>query len=538
PKDEEVFTTPVLIRPDGRFDSHVVIPATDETDTWTVRVHCWSDKAKRDAVGWATIKVARPEVVLTSFTIQPLGQVVRAGDPTTLTCTVVNRSPLLANGVSVRFYQIGRDGRSLIDEPAMTLKDGEARVVRVPWKAEPGCFRFEAQLWGQPEAIGHPSPEERRKTADRAIVSSRASNALEFCPVPIATEIVPLVRAASTSSPKTGESFERRATALIGYVGEQPVSDVSIALNDESSTPTVLRMERVRPGEVYAETFERALEKPALPREYRVVLSYIDRATSREVTVPHTERVQAADFPDLTIVGDAITFLDEANKIAFGDPRPTDGHTVYIDVPVKNLGQSPAGPFGVEAFEGDPAAGGKQLRSLTDFSVRKEIDFLDPGQTRTVRFRWDPFHNAGRRQLYFRVDGDRRITESNESNNVASRSLYVLSKGKLATGKIDPKIPSFDQLQKGIYPLGATVLNEGETTVTKVLVEIYVGVTHTPDNRIGEALVDRLGPTSKIEVMHYWRPTPQQLKRVPTEKFSFIARLKGSSQRVIQLPEL
>ncbi|MCX8038693.1 MAG: hypothetical protein N3D11_16895, partial [Candidatus Sumerlaeia bacterium] len=194
-------------------------------------------------------------------------------------------------------------------------------------------------------------------------------------------------------------------------------------------------------------------------------------------------------------------------------------------------------PFAVEVFEGDPARGGHPLRTVNEVSTTKEIPFLDPGQTATVEFRWDPFHNAGRRVLYFRVDGEGRITESNKTNNVTSRTLNVLTKGKLATRKLDVKIPSFEEMRQGIRPLGATVANEGETTVTQVLVDIYIGVKQTPENKIGEVLIEKIGPKSEFEAMLYWKPTQEQYQRAAREKFSFNARLRGSTQRVVHLPD-
>jgi len=527
PKDEQRFSIPLPIAADGRFEQTVTIPAGDENSSWTVRTYCWNETTKHDAVGWVRIKAARPEVVLTRFEVERSGGRVRAGDPTTFTCTVANHSPLAADGVIVTLSRITPAQRLPAGEAKVTLAGGEERTLRLPWKPLAGCVRLEAQLSGPPELIGPPSPNSHRKTLELAVVGAKKQGAVEISSLPVTTEIAPLA-----------ERFERRNALVIGSVGNAAATSVSVALADETSPCAPQKIGTMAPGEIRAVQFQRPLSKPLLPREYRVALDYVDPSTSKPVAIKRTEPVKPGDFPDLMIPGDQITFRDEANEIVFHDPRPTDGHTVYIKVPVKNIGGGSADhPFSVEAFEGDPAAGGKSLRSSTESSTaQKDIPFLDPGQVRTVEVRWDPIHNAGPRPLWFRVDGENRITESSKSNNTTSRTLYVLSKGKLATAKLEVKIPTFEQAKQGIRPLGATVMNVGETTVTQVIVDIYIGVKQTPDNKIGEVLVPQLGPKSSVEAMLDWKPTVEEFKRAATEKFSFNVRLKGSTQRVIHLP--
>jgi len=525
PKDEERFLALLGFTPDGRFEQVIEFPKTDETSTWTIRAYCWNDTTKHDAVGWTCIRVAQPEVALTRFEREPAQATLHAGDPTTFVCAVANRSPLAADGVLVKVYRLTGERRFLIDQVKVTLVPGEERTVRLTWKAEAGFFRFESLLSGAPEAIGNPAPADRRKTLDLAIVGAEKGGRIELLPTPIGTEIV-----------RTNGRYERQSTVLVGGVGPEATSGVVVTLADESGSSQTQNLQQLSPGEVQGLRFQRPLGKATLPREYRIGARWRDRSSSKTLSVERTERVQPNDFADLTILGDRITFRDEGNLIAFHDPAPTDGHTVYMDVPVKNIGGAPADqPFSVEVFEGPPSAG-KPLRSLTEFSVRKDIPFLDPGQEATVRFRWDPVHNAGPCVLFFRVNSDGKITESNAYNNETSRTLRVLSKGKLAVGKLDIKIPTFEQIQKGIQPLGATVMNEGETTTTQVIVEIYVGVKHTPPNKIGEMLVEKIAPRSTMEPIYEWKKTPEMVERVKQEKFTFIARQKGSTRRVTNLP--
>jgi hypothetical protein len=536
PREEERFSSPLEFAPDGRFERIIEFPKQptvgaqhaapdDETSTWTIRAYCWNEATHHDAVGWACIRVARPDLALTRFEREPVGATVHAGDPTTFACAVANRSSLAAEGVLVKVYRLTADRRFLLDQIKLMVGPGEERTVRLPWKAEAGFFRFEALLAGAPDTIGNPAPGDRRKTLDLAVVGSAKGSRVEISPAPIGIEII-----------RADSRHERQSAVLIGCVGAEPTSEALVTLTDESGSSETQNIGRMSLGEVRMLRFQRQMDKAVLPREYRVAVRYRDNAASKTALAERTERVQPTDFPDLTILGDRIMFRDEGNRIAFHDPTPTDGHTVYFDVPVKNIGGGPAGSFTVEAFEGLPSDG-KPLRSLTEFSARKDVAFLDPGQEEIVRFRWDPIHNAGPCLISFRVDGDQRVTESSKSNNETSRTLKILSKGKLAAGQIDIKIPGFEQAQKGLRPLGLTIMNEGETTLTQVLAEIYIGSKQTPPNKIGEMLVEKVGPNSKVEPILEWKPTPEQIKRVAREKFTYIVRQKGSTRRVTNLPK-
>lgn len=526
PKDEERFSTPLELSPDGRFERVLDLQPTEDSGIWTVRAYCWNDAAKRDAVGWASINVAQLQLLLTHFEMEPRDKTVHAGDLTTFVCTVANRSALTADGALVKIYRVGGERRFLIDQARIHLAPSEEQTVRLPWKAEPGFFHLEALLSGSPEVIGHPPPTQRRKTLNLAVVGSQQRSGVEISPAPITTQLL-----------RTGRRYLLRSVVAIGCVAATPATDISVTLADESGTSETRKVGLLAPGEIRTVQFDRSRERPSLPRQYRITLSYLDKPSSQIVTVERTQRLRPTDFPDLTILRDRIVMRGEGNEILFHDPTPTDGHTVYVDVPVKNIGGAAVERvFTVEAFDGDPARGGKRLRNALVRPTSERISFLDPDQVKTVRFRWDPIHNAGVRQLCFRVDPDQRISEWNESNNETSRTLRVLTKGKLAPGKRRTLIPTFLQAQKGLKPIGATVVNDGETTVRQVLVEFYAGVEQTPSYKIGQVLVEQIGPKSQVEAVLEWKPTPEMLGVVRRERFSFIARQKGSTRRVTNLP--
>ena len=526
PQDKERFSAPVEFSPDGQFERVCDLTPTEDAGIWTVRAYCWDEARRRDAVGWATIEVVQPELALTRFEIEPPDRTVHAEDPTTLVCTVDNRSALAVNGAAVEVFRVGRERRLLIDQAPLEIEPKGQQTVRVPWKAEAGFFSLEARLSGSAEVIGQAPPAERRKTLDLAVVGAQQPPAVELSPAPIATQLI-----------RAGKGYSRRSSVSVGCVAAEPVTDISLTLADETGTSETQEIGRLAPGEVRTVQFQRLLERPTLPHAYHVALRYLDNPSSRIVSEQWTRQVRPDDFPDLTILRDQIVFRDEGNEILFHDPTPTDGHTILIDVPVKNTGGAAAQrSFAVEAFDGDPARGGERLRDATGPTTGKRIAFLDPGEVKTVRFRWDPIHNAGIRQIYFRADPSQTVTELDESNNETSRTLRVLAKGKLAAGKRRTLIPNYEQAAAGLRPIGATVVNDGETTIRLVLVEFYAGVEQTPPYKIGEVVLEQIGPESDIEAVLEWKPTPEMLEVVRRERFSFLVRQKGSTRRVTNLP--
>lgn len=112
------------------------------------------------------------------------------------------------------------------------------------------------------------------------------------------------------------------------------------------------------------------------------------------------------------------------------DGSPRSGRTLFIDARIENAGTRSATEVAVKAYLGNPDEGAPELRNIVDWPDTT-IPVLAPGARETVRFRWDPFQNAGRHTITVRVDPDNRIEESDKTDNTLSWPLTVLRKADL-----------------------------------------------------------------------------------------------------------
>ena len=535
PRDVLHVEAPIAFAADGRFEQSFQLQPTDNAGTWTVRAYIWHDAAKRDTAAAATFGVVAPEIALDQFVLQPQGKTLAAGEPTTLVCTVVNRTALGAASPTLRIYRATGSGRALVREQALALGPNETKTIRLPWKAEPGFQRFEAELTGTRQDLGGTAPAQRIRTAEATVADRKPGVRLEVSP-----------RGPELRINRMGTQYTRESALTIGSSGATTATSVTVELQYAPGDRETQPLGLFKPGEVRTVRFQKPVAKPDLPAQYSVALRWRDAGTSTVGQVERRGTIDRAAFPDLTVVREGVRFIDETNRLLFRNPTPTDGQTVFLDVPVRNLGRAAADrAFTVEAWDGDPARGGRRLLPL-DSMARDEIPFLEPGATKTIRLRWDPRRNAGAHTIAIVVDGDHRVTEADETNNTTTHSLHVLTKSKLGTGLLYVEPPSAEDARRNRWPLRATVRNDGETTARAVLVEFYLGPKYDPARKIGEVLAERIPPKAETGVILKWEnPTPAQMEEVnaylrqgrPQERFSFLVRLRGSSQRVTNLPE-
>lgn len=524
PKDDEVMSADLTFAADGRFEHALKLEPTDDPGSWTVRAYCWNESNGRDLAGWAIVGRVQPETVLEQFELRPNNVTLREGEPTTFVCVVANNSLLPADGIALEVRRSGEEGK-VIKRIEMDLGPGEKRTFEIPQKAEAGFYRYTATLSGPAQSLGEPSPGFLTKTIDKAVPGAESESRVAILPESLNISIT-----------RAGNRFSRHITLMAAAIGDDPVGQVEAVLRDESGSTETRKLDKLEPGRPLSLAFSRPVDTTDLPQKLSLDLTYKRNPSSETATLEDSIEIKKADFPDLTIDAGRIRFIDEGNRVQFGDPTPTAGHTVFIDVPIRNVGGGPAAQaISLEAYDGDPKKGGKKMQSGVDSMSRNQLSYLYPDKEETIRLRWDPVNNAGDHQIHFRVDGEMRITESDETNNEVVVPLRVLTKGKLATEKIYPQPPA--SLIKPVQPLDAVVMNDGETTVRLVLVEYFLGTEQTDENKIGEVLVPEIGPNKQIRVRLDWKCTLDEFRRGLKEKFCFLARLKGSTQRVTSVPQ-
>lgn len=106
--------------------------------------------------------------------------------------------------------------------------------------------------------------------------------------------------------------------------------------------------------------------------------------------------------------------------MVFDPPSPSEGEVVNISARIHNLDLTDAFPVMVKFFDGDPDSEGMLIGS------EQQIPYiLIQGESATVNVLWNTTGEAGSHNIYVVVDGGNVITETNEGNNRAFKSLVV-----------------------------------------------------------------------------------------------------------------
>lgn len=197
--------------------------------------------------------------------------------------------------------------------------------------------------------------------------------------------------------------------------------------------------------------------------------------TKGSLSGQNQKRLEVIAKPDLAIT---------ASDIDFNPSAPFSGETVQITITVRNNGDANANNFLVNAYDGDPDAGGDPIDSDT-VSVSAKSD-------NSVALNWDTSGKSGTHFVYIVLDPSDTIDESNEDNNKASRPLTIKGKPDFAIdsaditfSKTDPKAGDTITIRIKIHnngPEGGMVTYEVYDGDPGIGVEIGSGQESIPAN--------------------------------------------------------
>ena len=105
------------------------------------------------------------------------------------------------------------------------------------------------------------------------------------------------------------------------------------------------------------------------------------------------------------------------SDVSFNNTSPVEGDNITINATIYNLGSVTASSVVVQFFDGDPGKGGSQI----DGDI--VITSLAGSQNTTINMTFAA--SLGLHEIFVLVDPSNAITESNESNNNASKNLTV-----------------------------------------------------------------------------------------------------------------
>ncbi|MEW6683736.1 MAG: CARDB domain-containing protein [Nitrospirota bacterium] len=286
--------------------------------------------------------------------------------------------------------------------------------------------------------------------------NNQASVTVQVGATPMAADlaVTPMDITLNPPRPQSGESVQ--VTARFRNEGTEVASTVTVELFDGApeSGGTLLTSETrtLVPGE--EQTLTATWTATAGIHDLYVVL---DRANQLvEITETNNQAV-------LRVMPDLVDLLVSATDLAFTPSHPVIGDLVTFTATVRNLGIRESGAFSVALYDGDPASGGLLLQTYPAPNLLGDanttVTYTFTAEARTYRF-------------YVVADADGQVTELDEGNNQAMRSLRIKAPGEilgpdLIALKIDVENATTDNQTLAISgSVLVTVQNTGDAKIT------------------------------------------------------------------------
>jgi len=165
--------------------------------------------------------------------------------------------------------------------------------------------------------------------------------------------------------------------------------------------------------------------------------------------------------PDLTI---------SINDIVFSNLSPAANEEITITATIHNIGNADANNILVQFYDGDPDNGGILIGEQV-------ISSITAGSSATAQINW--IAQEGTHEIYVVIDPNNDIAESNEGNNIASKSLEVTIALPDLTVSPNDIIFSNPDPQTTDITFKVTIHNNGEADATKVVVQFFDGDPET-----------------------------------------------------------
>ncbi|ACM19176.1 CARDB domain repeat-containing isoprenoid cyclase, putative [Geotalea daltonii FRC-32] len=217
-----------------------------------------------------------------------------------------------------------------------------------------------------------------------------------------ATDIV-----VSPSASTVGQNVT--VTATVHNTGLEGAANVVLRLLDNGTVVSEQTIAAVGPGGTAQAVFAISAIDPAGEHVLSVVVdpaNAIDETSKANNSA--TARIWAKTPPDLAVLPENLT-------ISPAYPKP--GDTITLTAAIANLGESAAGAFTADLYDGDPNSGGVKLGSF-------KLPGVAGGEwgTGTVTF---SFAAEGSRTLYLVVDPQHVVNELITANNSSSKTITV-----------------------------------------------------------------------------------------------------------------
>ena len=508
---------------EGALQFSFDIPQGAEPGKWVIRAYLFNEQERRDASGAASFLVGDPYIVMKNPRMDKPPVRLMVNDPIPLSVDVQNDSiiPSPETIVEIKGNRDSESSGNIVSEKlSHGLEPGETKTFSWEVKAGPGLNIFQFRI----PQYKNPDPEKPNRSSQTLAFVAYGDNPSSG-DLAIAPELITQIYM------QTGDKFYMKIHVPVYNLGENPIdfSQVSFRRGDlpESALLQTIRTGSLIPGSSRPVTFTLALDDPNITQSFGVTVN-LPGKDFRDDPTPENNRILIEHNPALVC-----DLMVDAGLVKLSEIKPTEGKTIFFDVPVANLGSSPADNALIGLYDKNPKEGGKPLFNYVSKS-EYQILHLEPGCTKMIRLRWDPVKNAGENKVFIIVDSKNQVPETNKQNNLAIVTVYVRTKADLQSLGIEIR-QTPEEREKLITHLVAKVQNKGETEARNVFIRYFKSKIQTPETMIGERLLQRIDPGEIVETDYEWNLTEEEAHF--TYHPSFQVFLKGSSQRISSVEE-
>jgi len=518
PSNKPLLESEPVTFSDGKIASSFTIPEGAERGEWVVRAYLYNEKTGRDAVGSAAVTVGEPFLTLSNPRVEKALTSIPAGESVRVSLELTNDSPVPCPDAGVELRR-PLDPAFPPESQIQSLDPGEKRTCSWEIITKRGLNILTFHNTGHSIHPDPTIPVKATETLAFTTVDDEASSP-DLAVSPLLLERTYM---------QSGKNTRLSIRFPVYNKSRDTLNQATVRIlkgTVEGGTPiNTTRIKSLAPGVPRHVSLSLHIREPLEKQTYLVEVLPSKGGPDPD---PSDNRFRfthdASNLPDLTIDG---------SNISISDMNPTEGVTLFFDVPVINRGQTPINNIHIGLYDEDPEKGGKLLFNYVS-NADHTIPHLRPGETCRVRLRWDPVKNSGRRKVFVKVDSSDRISETDESNNTAVVSLYVRTKADLRPTGIDI-MQTPEEKEQLIAHLAASVENRGETEARNVSVRFFKGKVQTPETMIGETTIPKIDPGETVQTDHIWELTEEEARF--TYRPTYQVFLKGSSQRLSSVDE-
>lgn len=538
PDNELTRETEPLSFDQGALEYRFTLPEGIEDGEWVIRCYAFNKDANRDAGGSIRLRVGEPFLTLKNPRVEGAGERHIPGESVRASIDVANKGVVPCTDALVNLYELTNtltNGNS----PKGSGDNSDEKAVPLSRRLDPG--QTQTYTWEIPAKRGlnilkyqipqYQTPyDPETPIQDREVFAFVADDDETSSPdLAISAELI------TRTYIQVLDKVQMQINLPIYNAGKKPADYANIVMRLEDGT-IVKRMQinSILPGLPRPVFLSLDLDKPCEKRNYRLSV-YPSRAQNED---PEKSRTREPNPRDNTIYfsHDASRLCDlsiDSGNVRVSEDNPTDGKTIFFDVPISNLGESPALNARIGIYDNEPERGGKPLFNYMADS-EYNLSYLAPLKTRIIRLRWDPVNNSGERHIFIKADTQNKLAELDEGNNMAEVTIRVRTKADLKPMGIE-KRQTPQEKQSLITRLVAKVRNNGETEGKNVSVRFYKGKVQTEATMIGETLIPRIDPGETAETEIEWKLTEEEARF--TYKPTYQVFLKGSAQRLSNVEE-